>query len=498
MCQNYLLSETMYLGPLHHLAVGIRIPEVLLRGILEAFKERNHAGTLMLSFARETAPEYVINAPPGKYEITRGHSGTSIKKYLTLGFEKAKKYNALVELEADHVTVTDPLKAVKRISGIKVKYGLSDSELKRAMEYVKSEVDEAISTKYVDFFTLDTCELVNLEADKLSEKEIETLFSEKISEKDGKKIIEKYVNRDFVFIGSSGKPFRIKFNEKLVKRLVVKYLDSINLALELYNYIRMKMFDLGKPFGIEIALDELPELTKDYELLFYLKELNDRGLRVDYIAPNIGFKKKKDYTGSLVELRDRVERLSAIARSFGCLLSFHSGGGEKPFSGKGPGVFKTLLKATNHALKYKISGSYVEIILEIMEKSPPGSKPRRLYEEIFTEVYNYLRECLDKGKELCSPVIAQLLEEYDQNVKKGIIKPYSLEAEFFKRFSFIALNIRDKAGRRYLREGIVELYENDPEFKLKVNKYVKLLTIYLIDGLKFYNNINKLAWWKTN
>ncbi|RLE96617.1 MAG: hypothetical protein DRJ96_06095, partial [Thermoprotei archaeon] len=114
------LETPMYLGPLPHPAVGIRIPEVLLEGILEAYKLRNTAGGLMLSYGRETAPEWVIDAPPGEYEITMGHTGTSIRRYLTLGAEAARRKGVIVEMEADHLTITtSSARAVKRISGYK-------------------------------------------------------------------------------------------------------------------------------------------------------------------------------------------------------------------------------------------------------------------------------------------------------------------------------------------------------------------------------------------
>ena len=52
------------LGVRRHPAIGIRIPELFLPGILSACSQRNTATGLMLSFGRETAPEEVIDAKP--------------------------------------------------------------------------------------------------------------------------------------------------------------------------------------------------------------------------------------------------------------------------------------------------------------------------------------------------------------------------------------------------------------------------------------------------
>jgi len=481
----------MYIGPIHHPAIGIRIPEILLNGILSAFKEKNTIGTLMLSFVRETAPEWVIESPPGTYDITRGHTGTSIRKYMTLAHEYSEDMGVQIEIEADHITVTSPSKAVKRIVGMEVEYGLSDAELEEAIEYIKSEIKEAVDTGYVDFFTIDTCEMININVNLMDPKSIEECFIKSISPDIRDQLIKRYVNRRFVFIGSSGRPFVIRFSKHDVMKLALKYLKSIKLAHQMYEIISSEMKRIKRPFGIEVAFDELPEITEDKDLYFYLRELWELGINVDFIAPNIGFKKRRDYEGSLEELHDRVERLSAIARSFGALLSFHSGSGSKPFSGKGRGVYKCLLDATGNNLKYKVSGVYIELLFKLMESYSQGTKTRRLYERIFEDVYKYLKECIREGKELASPLLEKIIKEYEE---KG--KPLNSEEPLFKYFSFISLNLRDSSGKRYLREGIVNLYESDEKFRKRVDEEVKRLTLHMINGLKFSNNKKRLMWWR--
>ncbi|MEM4412334.1 MAG: hypothetical protein QXO66_05750, partial [Thermofilum sp.] len=83
------METPRYLGPIHHPALGVRIPEVLLEGVFRALSRTATAAGIMLSYHRETAPEYVINAPPGVYEVTRGHTGTSIRSYILSAVEKA-------------------------------------------------------------------------------------------------------------------------------------------------------------------------------------------------------------------------------------------------------------------------------------------------------------------------------------------------------------------------------------------------------------------------
>ncbi len=477
-----------YLGPLPHPATGIRIPEVLLEGILEALKDRSTAGGLMLSYGRETAPEWVINAPPGKYEITMGHTGTSIRKYLTMGAEAARKKGVIVEMEADHLTITtSSARAVKRISGYKEEVVLSDEEVKAALDYIKSEVDEAVSTGFINFFTIDTCELIDTRPERLSGTELEKAFYDTFGKSLGDALLSRYVGKDFVFVGETGRYFRIPMSRQRVMQLALKFKRSLDVTEEIVELLKEKV---QPPFGIEIAFDETPYITREEELLFYLSELWHRGIRADFIAPNVGFEKKQDYTGDLAELERRVERLAAISRTFGCLLCFHSGSGSNPWSGKGPGTYEALLRATGGLLKYKISGIYFELLMEILASYPSGSRQRDLYERIYREVYEYTKREVEEKGPLDSPALRQQLKEYEERVKPR--DPYDPRASLFRYYSFLALNLRDKAGRRYFREEIVELYESDPELKARVDKEVKELTLRLIDGLKFANNIEKL------
>ena len=478
-----------YLGVIPHPSLGIRVPEILLKGILEALKSSDTVGGLMLSFGRETAPEYVINAPPGRYEISMGHTGTSIKKYITMAAEASEREGVTIEIEGDHLTVTgSSAKAVKRISGVKVEEGLSREELESSLKYIKSEIDEAVSTGKINAFTIDTCELIRHDVDGLRGEDLKELFEMEFPGEDGRDMLYRYLHRSFNFKGPTGKRLSLTFSEEEVMRLALKFKDSIEVGLRIYRYLREKLKD---PFGLEIALDETSELTRPKELLFYLNEWMRRGGHVDFVAPNIGFKKREDFKGDLSSLEERVEELHAIASSNGVLLSIHSGSGSTPYSGKGPGTYEALLKATSGLIKYKISGVYMELVFSLMASSPKGSRPRRLYEEIFDRVHEYLvREC-ERGGPLSSPLLKEQLRAYEEEVRKGVREERDPRSDFFRYYSFIALNLRDGEERR-LRASLVELYEEDEEFRGKVDKEVKELTLRLINGLGFSGNVKYL------
>jgi hypothetical protein len=278
--------------------------------------------------------------------------------------------------------------------------------------------------------------------------------------------------------------------EKDVMRLALKYGRSIVANAQIYDYIRER---IDRPFGFEISLDETKEKTREKDLIFYLKEWKLLGRHVDFIAPNIGFKKRTDFYGDLGELCEHVSRLAAIARSFDVLLSIHSGSGTTPYSSKGRGTYKALLDATKGRLKYKVSGVYYELLLQILASFPKGSKERKLYDLIFDSVYDFLKKEIKRKGKLASPLLEKQLLSFEEQVKKGKIERRDPRAKFFRFNSYIALNLRNKQGVRYLRESLVRIYEKNPELRKMVDQEVEKITLRLIDGLRFGNNIEEVA-----
>ncbi|PLJ77246.1 tagaturonate epimerase family protein [Infirmifilum sp. SLHALR2] len=469
-----MLRTPLYLGKTPHLAVGVRIPEVFLDGILNGFKDKSTAGGVMLSYHRETAPEYVINAPPGAYEITRGHTGTSIHRYIELSAAKAKEKGVAVEIEADHVSVTaSATDAVRRITGGRAVTKLSDREVEKVLEYIRDEVREAASTRNIYFFTIDTCELINHAADQVTNDEVSTLFKDQVGDSS---LLDKYLGVD-VSLGG----LRLKFDQLEVKRIALKLYRSVEVLERIYRIIRE---EVPWEFGVEVAFDETPNITDPKELYFILRETTERGVPVDFVAPNVGFQKREDYTGSLEELYDRVKVYSSISALFNVLLSFHSGSGRAPFSMKGPGVHDTIRRATGGLFKYKVSGVYFELLMRLMARHE-SSRVRRFFEEIYDEVLAFLEEQVRVRGELYDETLARLLEEHVR--LSGIQGRYLVDTPLFRHYSFVALNLR-RDGKRFIREGIVQLYEEEPEFKASVDREVRRLTSMLVESLGFTGN----------
>ena len=462
-------------------------------GIVRSIKEHEVAAGFALSFGRETAPRDVIEAPPGLYHITTGHTGTSITEYIEKASSIIVEENIVAEIEADHLIVgATTAEAVARLIGRKEAAAGSKEVVEASLSYNFKEIDEAVATSKINSFTVDTCSLINFEANSLPESELDYMFEEVVPERNERlKILDRYTERTLIFPWIDGSTCKLRFSDSEVKRLTVKYNDSLKASWRVYSYIKNKMND--QPFGFEIAFDETPFITNAGDLYFYLSEWKWMGGHAEFVAPNIGFEKRIDYEGDLDALRKRVSNLAAVAYSLGSTLSIHSTSGSTPSSLKGFGVYDTIRVATGGRVKTKISGIYYELLLEILFRSPNGSKRRRLYDEIFDSVMEYLNKEVKFKGPLYSDELISKIEDYKRGVSQGKIRVKDPLSALAKSCLFLALNIRDALGRRYIRDAIIKLYYEDNEFRKTYDLGVKIITDNIIEKFGFQGNLKLLA-----
>jgi len=480
-----LATTPRYLGPVPHPAIGVRIPDIFLEGILSAYKKRRTAGGLMLSCTRETAPRYVIDSSPGKYLPTLGHTGSSISDYILKSSRMARNRGVVVEIEADHLIVGSYLQAVQRLFGGTDEVELTQEEVSSSLSFVFDAIDEAAGTGLVNTFTADTTSLVNLKPEKYSKDELTSKFTSEFP--DGRRIIEEY-SRGFRFSWINGQFYEVKFSEEDIMRFKLEYTRSLETCFKIYTHIRERMD--GKPFGFELTFDELPNRSGS-ELLYYLLEWRKMGGHADFVAPNIGFRKRADYKGDLLSLRRQLSYLASLAHGCGALLSIHSGSGVSPYTGKGRGVFQAVAEATGGIAKYKISGIYYELLIDLIAKSKV-SRHRRFLERILDDVISFWKDQIDRSTPLADQTVRNMFQSYKQGLKS---KPNALSrsrSDFFRHYSYIALNLRGGNNRRYIKDELLNLYTNDSKLRRTVDREVERMTLRLIDGMKFANNLSHI------
>ena len=383
------------------IAVGNRHPEICLPAIFEAFRAIlrstgvNMASTVQLSATRESTTDAALSARDGENPTTAGHTRVSIRHLYHAGLWAAisagwrEGYNA----EADHIIIS----------------GDTPAEIGRSVEAAQEAIRHAAGfTK----FTTDTSRLFELRADPRhpeawSDAEVNEKFEHLLSPEE-----RPWLEAEF------GGAFRAgdqtyEFTPQELRRLAVKFVPSLRLNEELYDFIRQTKAaaGLGRTFDFEPSLDEAETLTTAREVIFYLHWLKARGRPAQLMPPNLGFKKRQAYPASmdtlpetgiglqdyargkmwpellprvvrefggrpLEELGARLRELAGVARHFNTTLSIHSG------SGKQAEVLEQIGKAAAGRVNYKISGELQLQLFDVLYEQPRGSRWRDLYERM--------------------------------------------------------------------------------------------------------------------
>ncbi len=375
-------------------AVGNRHPEISLPAAFDAFgrilRSRcvNMASTVQLSATREMTTAARLAGRTGENPTEIGHTRVSIEHLYHAGLWAAIRagwrhgYNA----EADHFIIS----------------GASDAEIAHSIEQTKAAIRAAAGyTK----FTTDTSRLFRLEADPRhphawSDVQVEQEF-ERILDREQRRWVLSEFGRSFSIEGRV-----YSFSPAEIRRLAVKFSQSLQLNEELYDYIQQVKRESGRAtdFDFEPSIDEAETLTTASEMIFYMHWLASRGRRAQLVPPNLGFKKRQAYPETAGALRDyvahkmwpellprverefggdpvkelgaRVRELADVARYFDGTLSIHSG------SGKQARVLQMIGRSTGGRVNYKISGELQLQLLDVLSEQPAGSPWRILFERM--------------------------------------------------------------------------------------------------------------------
>ena len=238
-------------------------------------------------------------------------------------------------------------------------YGADGDHLKSLHE-VENALDAGVS-----MVTLDLSEKLNFEAFSDPLEAINRKFIEEIDKGDAEVFFHLFLNKDFIFRIPNG-GFSIQFSEEILKRNVLFFQKAIDFTQEVYEFIHSRPGDHA-PIDFEISIDETPFPTSPENHLFFIIELNYRGISIDSLAPRfIGeFQKGIDYRGDLAEFREQFYQHATIARDFGNYkISIHSGSDK--FS-----VFPDVGEIAKGGLHLKTAGtSWLEAMRLIALRNP--------------------------------------------------------------------------------------------------------------------------------
>lgn len=169
----------------------------------------------------------------------------------------------------------------------------------------------------------------------------------------------------------------LDLNEETILRAAVKYGRAVTHTLQMTQHIEALMS--GKPFDLEMSVDETNSTTSHIEHFYIATELDRLNVKVVSLAPRFvgSFEKGVDYIGSLEALEADIQGHAAIMRHFGnrYKLSLHTGSDKF-------GVYPLAIKHTGGLVHLKTAGtSYLEA-LRVMAQVDP---------DLFREVLDFSR-----------------------------------------------------------------------------------------------------------
>ena len=462
------ILRTEFLGRQKSVSLGIILPEITLPGILNSLTDIESC-SLSISVTRNTATRRITSAPNGQFGVTYGRMGEAIPASIKHVAREILDQNKLCEIEADHVSLSiSDFSQAQRSAGFCDAYKVDQEQYSRSKQYLEEVIQETAASGHSNYYTIDTVDLIHDNADNLKKESLEKHFEQISTPTQRRTLLRHYTSKPSRITKLSGKGTRsLKLSEADVMRMTLKFWDSLNWAQRIFNLVKKEQ--VGRPCGIEIALQESLKATTDKELLFYLGELKRRKVTVDFIAPHLGLQPYKDLRGDAAKkFKTNLENQAAIARHVSeSLISVVAKPGKALDNLHGPSFFKTILDSTDGNVRVKVPDSYFEIILFILSQLPQRSVGYNVYSRIFDGVERHLKKNLNQINNLISEQLKNLIQQYNEDIKALKIKPRDPQAEFFRRYCMISMNLRDTQGIRYLREALLELYQTDKPISCK-------------------------------
>jgi hypothetical protein len=214
-----------------------------------------------------------------------------------------------------------------------------------------ADVERTADAGFV-FFTIDPSGEVDVNADDYTSDQLGEKFkavaaqARWISQYEGKKIK--------LATGTT-----IDFSPVVCRRAAAKYGKAINMAVGLAKHIENVAGKMGRPFEIELSVDETPRPTTLAEHFIIAEQCLKSGMKLVSLAPRfIGeFEKGVDYKGDVAALEKSLADHAAIARQLGPYkLSLHSGSDKLS-------IYPPLARATGGLFHVKTAGtSYLEAL----------------------------------------------------------------------------------------------------------------------------------------
>jgi tagaturonate epimerase len=212
-------------------------------------------------------------------------------------------------------------------------------------------------------FTIDPGAHVDASAEKVLPAElgraVESLPWADLEDTSGA-LRRRYLGRHFDCDGT-----KVSFDEEALARAAVKYARAVAHVAKMYRHLEAAS---GRPFEVEVSVDETEQPTSHADHFYVAKELGRLGVRWTGLAPRfVGrFEKGVDYIGDRGAFERHFAGHAAIARALGPYkISLHSGSDK--FS-----IYPIAAELARGLVHLKTAGtSYLEALRTAAAIDPP-------------------------------------------------------------------------------------------------------------------------------
>jgi hypothetical protein len=174
------------------------------------------------------------------------------------------------------------------------------------------------------------------------------------------------------------KDFSLQITGEKLMRAAAKYGRVIAYTTAMYRHLVERMN--GRPFELEMSVDETESVTTIAEHIYIASELRRLGIQWVSLAPRyVGtFEKGVDYIGDLAEFEKSFKQHVTVAQAFGPYkLSIHSGSDK--FS-----IYPVAARLPGELIHLKTAGtSYLETLRTASELNP----------DLFRQIVSYAIDC---------------------------------------------------------------------------------------------------------
>lgn len=238
------------------------------------------------------------------------------------------------------------------------------------------DVQRTMSEGFV-FFTLDPSDDVDQQADNYDHAKLDQAFEQA---REFAPWFDSYLGKTI-----SLDTVTIEFTEDVLRRAAVKYGKAIQSAVRLAKFVESEAVRLGRPFELELSVDETDQPTTPAEHYLVADQFRQAGAGLVSLAPRFvgDFEKGVDFKGDLTELAATLKVHAEIAKRMGPYkISLHSGSDKLS-------IYSSLAKATEGRFHVKTAGtSYLEALRVAAHKDP----------DFFREVIDFSRGRYNEDK----------------------------------------------------------------------------------------------------